>query len=330
MSGLRQIVLALLSALALMVLGSIAATAASPRALPSGNSLYAFDCQSAPFGEFLKVDVATFEGTLVAGSGSSDLRFQCAFPGAINPVNGDAYWISAVSPTESYLMKANLSTGVSTVVAQTTLSGNAIQATSMAIDSNGAAYAISVESTVQNLYSLDLATGALTSKASLTGGTLDRSIYSFAFNPKNALFYLQGTRGKVYRVDVATGALTTACTFADTSAEAKGFSFDQNGIAWFVDGPGGGGSIDVTAVDCAPESIGALKLSGTDWYSQSPLVGYPVVTPTVAPSPSPSTSAASGLPATGQDVAGFIGFAALAGGIGISLLIVTLRRPTNG
>jgi LPXTG-motif cell wall-anchored protein len=325
MRSLAKLLVASLSIATLAVLTATSAQASSARTLPAQNSLYAVTCNDRPFGEILSVDVATFAGTLIPGSGSTDPQYACAFQGALNPTNGDVYWLSVIA-TEEYLMKVNLTTGVSTVMGQIKLNGTPIQAQAIAIGSDGIARA-TVESPtdplIHTLYSLDLTSGALTNPVTLTGLNVTSAIYSFAFNPKDSQFYAKSAGNRILKVNVSTGATTDACIFSTAFFKVNGFSFDQNGIAWSVDMTGGGGSIDVSQSGCAPQAVAELKLNNTGWYSQSPLVTYPITAP--APAPSDNTASPT-LANTGVDGSSLLTFATVALLAGGGVLFGARRR----
>jgi LPXTG-motif cell wall-anchored protein len=329
MRTLLKFLVASLSIATLAVLSATSAQAISFRTLPAQNTLYAFDCDSNPFGEILSVDVSTFAGTLVAGSGSADSKYQCAFQGAFNPTNGDVYWLSAAGSITTYLMKANLTTGVSTVMGQIKLNGTPVQAQAIAIGADGiarATVATQPAEVTHTLYSLDLTSGALTNPVTITGSNVTSIFYSFAFNPKDSQFYLYSRAGnRILKVNVSTGVTTDACVFSTPYFRIKGFSFDQDGIAWGADITGGGGSIDVSQSDCAPQAVAALKLNGTDWYSESPLVTYPITPPAPAPAPSDDTASPT-LAKTGVDGSSLLTIATVALLAGGGVLFGARRR----
>lgn len=268
--------------------GAHAAVALPSQPLPEGNVLYAFDCQSAPYGEFVNVNVSDFSATLV-GTNVSTAHANCAEQAAFNPVTSEIFWISFIGSNESWLMKADPQTGSSAEVGRMTLNTVGRTITALAIGADGRAFAIGYDTQVKGsvLYSVDLSTAALTSVANLDPALITGSVYSFAYNPKTRAFYLQSGSAAVRQIDVTTGLTTVACTYA-TQTNMYGFSFDQNGLAWttymaFNPSTQGGGYIDVSSTTCEPRIVGTLNIGGTAWYSESPVVSYPVSTDPIDP-----------------------------------------------
>lgn len=281
-------VVALAAAATLTFFGAHAAVALPSQPLPEGNVLYAFDCESAPFGEFVNVNVSDFSATLV-GTNVSTAHASCAEQAAFNPVTSEIFWISLFGSNESWLMKADLQTGSSTEMGRMTLNTVGKTITALAIGADGRAFAIGYDTQVQGsvLYSVDLSTAALTSVANLDPTLITGNVYSFAYNPKTREFYLQSGNAVVRQIDVSTGLTTVACTYA-AQTTMYGFSFDQNGLAWttymaFYLSTRGGGYIDVSSPTCEPRIVGTLNIGGTTWYSESPVVSYPVSTDPIDP-----------------------------------------------
>ncbi len=136
----------------------------------------------------------------------------------------------AITGTESrYIATVDLATGVATNVAAIT--GMANSPMTLAIDGEGNAYALDLDSAGATLYSLDLETGAATAIGS-TGVGLNY-VQSMTWDmDTNQLFWaeiLDGSNSGLYTIDVNTGAATYVGPIGPSGGEIVGL-YTKNDI----------------------------------------------------------------------------------------------------
>lgn len=324
----------LLTAFVVSVMLSIAGTAGvsavalASRSLPAGNSYYAFDCSGGLTTSITTFNVNTGVGTVV-GTPVLPTHAACAFGASYDPVSQSAYWVSTISNSshcgglDTYLMRANLTTGVSTEIGllQATGACTTPAVTSTAIDASGHAYAIAFESG-NVLYDMDLVTHQLTNRRVLSPAMNSKCMYAFAYNPTDGHFYANCEDRYFYRVDVASGAVTLACKEPVNYWGSDGIAFDSNGIGWTGYGmppngqqPIGILSFDVSQPDCNVSTSIAMTVAAIpNWDSYANAISYPLPAPLPTSSTSAPTPTSSPEPTLAVTGAGWASSLAVASG----------------
>jgi hypothetical protein len=263
--------------------------------------MYAVTCGGAVDLQFLSIDVSTAAATAI-GTGGSINGASCADQSAWDVVNHTAYYAtyspnftalySASSPTEDSLVSVDLTTGVSTPIANFTFNGTPTQPDAIAIGRDGAAYALAGG----ELFSLDLATAELTDIAPVA----DANIYGFAVDPVSGAFFTIDDTGLIESIDVTTGALSTVGQTAFASGQHPySLQIDSNGTMWVENdnyaGPMAAELWSVDRADVAGSAIqsGAIALDGSNLYSESLLIVPGAVAPVIT-SGSPAASIVAG------------------------------------
>ena len=267
-----------------LVAAPLAASAVGTRTLAANNKLFGFDgLGSGTYGNLSQLNELDGGNTTIGTRGTfspNGFPYQASF----DATSGSIYWINSdfQNAIPNYLMKANTTTGISTLVGEFKDGATATPIDSMAIGPNGDAFAFSEG----KFYSIDKATGALTLINASTGQT---RFYSFAYNPADQNFWAisNDNDGGFYTVNVATGAVTLQLAIgsfpnlgAGTSAGAKrvySIAFDQNGSVWGVNGNGDLFSSVVTGTNAA-DFVTGIQLVGAPGQTatNSIAISYPV------------------------------------------------------
>jgi hypothetical protein len=263
----------------------------TPRALVTGSSMYAVGCGTPANLQLFSVDGSTAAGTEI-GSGSNINSSTCATQGAWDAVTHTAYY-PATDGTVATLVSVDLTTGVSTEIGGFTVAGAPTMVDSMAIGTDGAAYALSSGT----LYSVDLATADLTPIAAVSYPW----ILGFAVDPTSGEFFTINDVGLISSIDVATGVLTTV---GQTSFNGPPSTFslqiDSNGIMWVENDDQDANSnwiAELWSVDPANVAGSAIysgTLSVTDAQGTTqPYTNSFLIVPAVAPAITSAPPAAS-------------------------------------
>ena len=211
--------------------GSVMPAAASPdQAGGSGDALYGISCNWATNEHGLQVlalDGETGSGVSIGDSGSP--VYWCALAGSWDRVvdSCTAYLMARGGDERPALLRTDLRTGSSTVVAPLSVNGNLEWIRSFTIDGSGAAWATWNDS----VYSVDLATGVLTFIAALDVSGLEYLTWSSSDDS----FYAQGD-DTVYRVQPATGHAVSIGPVILPGGEQllmEGMAVDSAGTFWF-------------------------------------------------------------------------------------------------
>ena len=314
------------------------ASAASGRSLPEGSSLYAISCDNDLTNlSVFSIDAATAAATPV-GEGTPDSA-DCAGQAAYNPATSVSYfvaWQFDQETEQSFAILATVDpeTGVSLPVSFFSIDGAPTNVDSIAIGNDGAAYAIYDDT----LYSLDLATGALTELGDLG----DDSFYGFSVDPTTGAFYAVQWNGDVFTIDIATHTATLA---ADTGLGGDtnypySLQIDSNGTFWLeadayvedldgwyshlwsISGSDLVGSALLSGVITAPEGA---------FYTESLLLVPGPVVPVIPAEPVVEPAAvvapvAPQLANTGVDAAPIAAGGALVALLGLALPVPAIRR----
>lgn len=331
-----------LAATAMALAGAVPANAATPPALPSGSSMYVINCNgNAPTSnQVYSVNSSNADATKLSPNTVS--TSACATQPAWDAANNTAYYIRwGDGPTESDdLASINLKTGATTFVAPlhdgaTTFNDGLVDA--IAIGADGKAYAFAVLGMGdQRLYSVDLSDGSMT-EISAVLDPIDSTYYynSFAYDPVDGDFYAIDFNGNIFRIDVATGAETAVLALSSAAAEdgptsVNSLQIDSNGVFWFEQDGGDGGSYLYSVTPTDPSTVvqsGLLTSADADGVSRDEFYTEALL---IAPTPA-STPVRPSLPTTGVDVAGGMFGGAVALLLGMTLLVgvsirVRLRR----
>jgi hypothetical protein len=284
----RTAAIAGIAAVLLGLSASPALAVPTPRPLAPGSAMYALDCFGTPNLQLLSVDVETAAATTI-GPGSNSNSNICAWQSAWDAVTQTAYDVEAGSGTLS-LGSVDLTTGVSTDIAEFTLNGAPAAVGAIAIGTDGAAYGL----WNGELYSVDLATAQLAPIASVT----DTDIFGFAVDPTSGQFFTINESGLISNIDVVTGALTSLeqVTLNPTYG-INALQIDSNGTMW-VENDGYLGNVVAELWSVDPTVPGSAILSGTVATGGNPvrprsLLIVPGVAPVIT-SGSPTASMTTG------------------------------------
>lgn len=312
-------------AAALVLAGAPAANADAPVALPSGQALYAIDCDEFAFQLWSLTPTGAGTPIGTAPANTSD----CAGGAQVSPVDGLAYFITYTGVNDG-LATINLTTGVVTPIAP--ISGATTGAWQLMITNSGAAFITNG----QDLYSISLTTGVTT----LIGNIAPANIGTMGYDPTTDTIYAfsYSDTVEVWTIDRTTGVGTDtgltgtwpdgSCLDGSTdSARPDAVVFDSAGFAWIESDTCEASimTVDMTTGDAA--MLGQIfDATGTryttapnEFYSETFIIG-----PAAAPAAAPGL-AATGIDTTAVTIAGGIGvIAALAG----AALVVRSRRRT--
>lgn len=308
------VILAAAATLGMLALGTSAASAA-PRPLPEGDTLYALPCNyysadvaDLPTLQLLDVDTTTAAATAI-GTGTEIADVDCAGQGAWDATTNTAYAIAYSWGVggDALLIKVDLATGVSTVVAPFTDAEGETDVYSIAIDAEGNAFA-----SYDGLYSLDLDTAKIT----YVGGSV--SNYGLAFDPTSGVLHTLNSSGILSTVDTVSGATNPLGDITDVGSTYS-LAIDSAGVVWFgidVSLPGDGYEVIIASVDSA--DLTSFEESGTLTVGEvAPFQEALLIAPDVAPAPAPEpVLAATG---SGVDTSLLIG-AGILGLVGIGLV----------
>ncbi len=169
-------------------------------------------------------------GTRIGEADTGEIYF-CAFSLAWDnsAASCTAFTIARGPDDPTALLRTDLSTGMSTLVAPITLDGVRVWASSLAIDNAGFGWVLYDN----RLHRIDLATGVLTPVVAISGA----GVGTLAINPLDGGFF--GTDGRViYRLDpttgVATPILTPDLSRGGGSPHIEGMAFDEDGTLWIT------------------------------------------------------------------------------------------------
>ncbi|QYH36798.1 hypothetical protein [Salinibacterium sp. M195] len=330
------VVTALVGVLALTGVAT-AANAAGTRTLPVDNSLYAITCPyysddsaATPNNQVLVVDEQTAEATAI-GTGTEIDSSNCTGSFTVDPTTGTVY---ALVATDDYdfpiLVTVDLTTGVSTKVADVTEGGIPTYASALAIGLDGAAYALYDG----DLFSLNLSDGVMV----YIGSSLNY-VWAFVSDPSSGLFYALDEDGELFEIDITDGSYVSSATLSFLTEATYSLTIDTNGVFWLGE--------DLDAVDeysttlwsftladpnISAENAGVLTLNGEVPYSMALVVGpkhgAPTPTPTTTPTAAPAAEIepSAELAATGTNPAVPIAVSIVLLVVGAVLAIAARRR----
>ncbi len=225
----RRSVLAVVAILT-MVLGTMVAATSSgailvARSLPSGDSMFAIQCNGTP-GQLNSVDSVTAAFTPIGSSQNID-GSSCGFGMAYNPITLKSYVLAGNNSSGEWpIVEVDLTSGAQTEISRITINGSAATGfpAVMTFDASGNAYAI----VQNNFYALDISTGNATLRGAV--GTVS-DIYAMTMNPRDEVVYAMGEGGELVSIDVGTGAGTSIVDLQLFSG-VYSLQFDSNGIGW--------------------------------------------------------------------------------------------------
>ena len=260
---------------ALLTFGASApALAAQTRTLPSGESLFAVDCEDS-IGQVASIDVTTGVVTTLS-AGNPGPNQDCAADGDWDPVSGFAYY-AAWDNEPNNLFKVDVTSGLATDLGEIDFPAGSLNTVDdvsggIMFDAAGVAY-ISFRAEDSNndfgqwVGKLNVTNGEITNEQKLTvGGTWIQSnrLWSGDFNPADGKFYLIDNH-ELLEVNMATGVATSHGQKGDTTVRWYGLAIDSNGVLWST------GSEYVTSSTVAGwATAGTEQISDNlTWYSQS-------------------------------------------------------------
>jgi hypothetical protein len=247
------------------------ANAAQTRALPTGETLYAIDCEDS-IGQLASFDVTTAVGTAI-GTGSTDSHVDCAADSTYDVTTGKVFWAAWSDNNELFSMDP--ATGDSTFIGtMDTLTNTVNDISALMSGTDGVLYAVfsSNDGNAETLGTVDKATGVITFAHTLLNGSselTDRDLWSGEFNPADGTFYVINYE-ELFSLDVTTGALTSKGLNTGDNVW-YGLTFDSNGVMWTtgqsavasstVDGWSTGGNQETSDND--------TTIDASSWYSES-------------------------------------------------------------
>jgi len=322
----------------LLLAGSAPAYAAPPT-LPVDESLYAIAC---PYYTDTTVRVANNQLLIVDpsdatavnrgtgdGGGNATSDSNCAAGAAWDATTDTAYFVYWTDGYEyPVLATIDLETGAITQIGAFAEDGfENDYITAIAIGSDGTAYAIDYDG--YSLFSLDLATGAMTEINDDVGFGQDP--YGFAFNPVDGEFYVVDYDGEFYRIDVTDGSVVSLGTPTGASiADSYGFTIDGNGVAWFgIDEDYGDEyaaqlwSVDLADFATAAEFSGRIESPAGVVYTESYFIG-PVVAEPAAAEPTGPALAETGVDGVSTPLVGLA-----LGSVLLGAVFLAIRRRAS-
>lgn len=230
---------------ALLALGFVTSVGTSSAvaaigALPEGQEMYVISCDNGPAenpiysGTLLSVDPSTGVLTPI-GDGTPTLNPSgCAGQGAINPVDGEYYYLSWDFPgVDDALAMMDIETGLSTLVGGLTFGGAPFDNVyGIAIDSVGNAFttATGAGRTYPGLYSVDLSDGTTT----LVGEfTRPLSGYAVAFDNDDNLYVIDASGGNaLLKVSTTDASIISESSALSDVSGIYTMAFDADGTLW--------------------------------------------------------------------------------------------------
>ena len=304
---------------ALVLAGASAATAAAPEVLPTGQKLYAIDCDN--YGPQLWSVGADGASTPVGNAYETATGNDCAGGGQTNPVDGITYFVYNPFESPNALATVDLTTGVVTTVAD--FSGDTTNPWQLFITNDGDAFVVAD----QVLFSLALATGVTSEIGSMAPAAfgavgydaLTDTIYSFDYSNDVIVYTINRETGEA--TDTGLGGVwdTADCADGGTgSGTPLNVIFDSAGFAWIASEScyANTMSVDMTTGESAirgefhdpSERIYTRRFN--TFYSHTLIIGTAAV--------APAADAAPALAATGFNS----GAIAVAGGIGAIVILL--------
>ena len=259
---------ATLAGAALVVAGAAPAFA-DGRTIPAGDQMFLLDCAGAEVLNIQLYGVDSFTGAVTPiGDGTPTVGDGCAMQAAYDATTGISYFVEQrdIDGVFQSLFTVDTVTGESTAVGVFLEGDDQIDVISIAIAPDGAAYAIDEGG---DFYSLDLATAAVTSIATLAVGT----IYGFAADPTSGVFYVV-TNDDLYTLNVTSGVLTPVYELElGVGTNAVSMQVDSAGVLWFLNDPDGAPNLWSATTTPDSEVLSGGILDGeTEVFTQSLLV----------------------------------------------------------
>jgi len=266
---------------ALLTFGASApALAAQTRTLPSGERLFAVDCQD-DIGQVATVDVTTAVVTPLS-AGNPGPTQDCAADGGWDPVSGFAYYAAWYSEPNN-LYKVDVTSGLATDMGEVDFPAGSLNTVNdvtggIIFDAAGVAYVSFSAEDSNNVFGqwvgrLNVANGDITNEVKLTVGgnwITTNDIWSGDFNPVDGKFYLINNQ-ELLEVNMATGVAVSRGQQDVSADEWYGLAIDSNGVLWST------GSDYVTSSTVAgwatsgteQVSENVTQVNGNSWYSES-------------------------------------------------------------
>ncbi len=307
--------------LALVIAGltaPLSASAVQTRVLPSGETLYAIDCD-VETAQLVSLNTHDAVATAI-GDGTVHESIGCASNAAYDPQSGLAYWGSwGTRPTTLFSM--DITSGESTYIG--VLDETTYDLGGLMMGEDGILYAVYQDMDMGDgrtfLGTVNTENADITLIAELLhdGNAVPRGIWSAAYNSADGEYYASNGGG-LLRIDVATGAVTP---IGANGSERwwGGMTFDSAGTMWGA-GNGNVSSTTVAGWTTAGHETWTdenILLEGAEWFTRSVFVAYDSGDG-VEPSAEPE------LAETGIDTTSVLGFAvAMFGG---AAAVTVLRR----
>jgi len=268
---------------ALLTFGASApALAAQTRTLPSGERLFAVDCQDT-IGQVASIDVTTGVVTPLS-AGNPGPTQDCAADGGWDPVSGFAYYAAWFTEPNN-LYKVDVTSGLATDMGEVDFPAGSLNTVNdvtggIMFDAAGVAYVSFSAYDSNNVFGqwvgrLNVTNGDITNEHKLTLGgnwiTTDE-LWSGDFNPADGKFYLiNSDNDELMEVDMSTGIAISHGQKDVNSDSWYGLAIDSNGVLWST------GSDYVTSSTVAgwatsgteQVSENVTQVNGNSWYSES-------------------------------------------------------------
>ena len=266
---------------ALLTFGASApALAAQTRTLPTGERLFAVDCDES-IGQVATVDVTTAVVTPLS-AGNPGPTQDCAADGGWDPVSGFAYYATWYSEPNN-LYKVDVTSGLATDMGEVDFPAGSLNTVNdvtggIIFDAAGVAYVSFSAEDSNNVFGqwvgrLNVTNGDITNEVKLTVGgnwITTNDIWSGDFNPFDGKFYLINNQ-ELLEVNMATGVAVSRGQQDVSADEWYGLAIDSNGVLWST------GSDYVTSSTVAgwatsgteQVSENFTQVNGNTWYSES-------------------------------------------------------------
>lgn len=274
----RHATIAALAALAAgaLVLGTAAPAMAAGRTLPTGDRLFAVECDDDYLLEpqLFSVDAATAAVTKV-GEGTYPTAGEfCAYQSAYNAKTGKSYFVDLLDldGTLTVLSTIDTTTGQSSIIGEFTVPADEFAdpfIASIAIGPDGSAYAIDSD---DYLYTLNLDNAQLVEVAQINAVGEFRS---FGSDPRTGVFYIANDE-ELHTLNVANATATPVYDFVlEGIQNVTSLQVDSAGVIWLINATEESSELWSTTGSAATELFSGDVLEGDPFISTQSLLLIP-------------------------------------------------------
>ena len=215
--------------LSIALLAVAAPVHAAGPALPNGDTLVAASCETGDDATLFTVDSTSGVGTAVsAGNAGYECAYQASWDNSTKTLYGTIW------DTNSTLVKWDTLTGALVEIGPILDGVTNVDVDTLVIGLDGTAYALEN----QELFEVDLATGAATDLGNLVNLSVDA--YGSAVDPATGVLYFLQEDGDLFSVDpiAVTATFVAGWSMQDGATNTYGLAIDRAGTAWVVQFPG--------------------------------------------------------------------------------------------